>query len=93
MSLAGGLIESGSSGVAPSLSGAFWLAGSPEAPDGAPAFADVPDTHLFYDEITWLVGVGITVGYDDETFRPAVDVSREGVAAFLFRYSALAEAV
>jgi hypothetical protein len=69
------------------------LAGSPAAPGGAPTFSDVPDTHLFFDEISWLAGVEITVGYADGTFRPGQAVSREAVAAFLFRYDALAEAV
>ena len=33
---------------------------------------------------------GITGGYDDGTFRPGGTLSRQGLAAFLHRYDALA---
>lgn len=67
------------------------MAGAPEAPEDAPTFTDVPEGHLFHEEISWLAGSEITVGYPDGTFRSALAVSREGVAAFLFRYDALVE--
>ncbi|QIM19663.1 S-layer homology domain-containing protein [Leucobacter coleopterorum] len=48
---------------------------------------DVPKTHRFYTEITWLVNRGITTGYADGTFRPSEDLDRGAMAAFLYRMS------
>ncbi|MCC5953897.1 MAG: choice-of-anchor M domain-containing protein [Acidimicrobiia bacterium] len=50
-----------------------------------PGFPDVPPGHPFYDEIDWLVDAGITTGYDDGTFRPTWSVTRQAMAAFLYR--------
>jgi subtilisin family serine protease len=55
------------------------------APD-TPSFDDVPVSHVFYDEIEWLAGTGITGGFPDDTYRPATSVSRGSMAAFLFRF-------
>lgn len=63
----------------------YVAAGSPAIPDGDLPFSDVPTTHLFYDEIKWLVSEGITTGYTDGTFRPADGVTRQATAAFLWR--------
>jgi polyhydroxybutyrate depolymerase len=52
---------------------------------GAPPFPDVPVSHPFCAEITWMVGAGITAGYDDGTFRPDALVTRQAAAAFLHR--------
>ena len=49
-------------------------------------FADVPVSHPFCGEIAWLASTGITKGYPDGTFRPGQAVTREAMAAFLFRY-------
>src|SRR5690606_38522958 len=50
------------------------------------AFTDMGATG-FCGAVTWLVKSGITTGYDsDKTFRPADRVSRQHVAAFLYRY-------
>ncbi|MHA3684872.1 S-layer homology domain-containing protein [Leucobacter sp. HY1908] len=48
---------------------------------------DVPKSHKFYKEITWLVNRGITTGYADGTFRPASPLVREAMAAFLYRFA------
>ena len=53
---------------------------------GAAGFADVPSGHPFHDEIAWMVARGITTGFPDDTFRPANAVTRQAVAAFLYRY-------
>jgi Tol biopolymer transport system component len=62
------------------------FAGEPpvDAPD-APTFPDVPTSHVFFDEVEWLVGEEIADGYADGTYRPAVVVSRGSMAAFLHR--------
>ncbi|GAA2723984.1 S-layer homology domain-containing protein [Cellulomonas aerilata] len=58
-------------------------------PTGAPTvlFPTVPWTHPFYDEIFWLAQAGITRGRADGTFGSSAPVSREAMAAFLFRYA------
>jgi hypothetical protein len=53
------------------------------APD--PGFSDVPPGHLFFDEIAWLVDEGIATGFPDGTFRPTAPVSRQAMAAFMYR--------
>ena len=66
----------------------YRLAGSPEfdAP-ATPSFSDVPTTHPFFAEIEWLKAEGITVGNADGTFAPDDAVSRQAMAAFLYRYA------
>jgi hypothetical protein len=61
-------------------------AGSPTVPPGAPTFSDVPETHPFFTEISWLASTGITTGYPDGTFRPGAVISRQAIAAFFHRY-------
>jgi len=58
-----------------------------ETTAGAASFADVPVTHPFYDEIHWMSEEGISTGYTDGTYRPAVAVSRQAMAAFLYRFA------
>jgi hypothetical protein len=52
---------------------------------GGQTFEDVSPTHPFFTEIDWLVSEEITTGYDDDTFRPAGLVTRQAIAAFLYR--------
>ncbi|WP_290583084.1 choice-of-anchor I family protein [Aeromicrobium sp.] len=59
-------------------------------PEPAP-FTDVTSTHVFFSEISWLAGRGITTGYAEAdgttTFRPSQPVLREQMAAFLYRFA------
>lgn len=48
-------------------------------------FTDVPVGHPFCAEIAWAADAGITEGYPDGTFRPSRPVSRQAMAAFLYR--------
>src|SRR5699024_2220477 len=48
-------------------------------------FTDVSKDHSFYNEITWAFKEGVTGGYADGTFRPKNEITREAMAAFLFR--------
>ncbi|MCC5952672.1 MAG: PD40 domain-containing protein, partial [Acidimicrobiia bacterium] len=57
----------------------------PDACEGDGPFTDVPATHPFCAEITWMVDQGITTGFDDNTFRPTSPISRQAAAAFLWR--------
>ena len=68
-----------------------WVAIPPDAgtltrPPGSP-FNDIPAGHAFADDIAWLVDAGITAGYADGGFHPTAPVSRQAMAAFLYRYT------
>jgi hypothetical protein len=58
----------------------------PPPPCDTSAFTDLPASNPFCDEITWMVREGITSGYPDGSFRPAAPISRQAMAAFLYRY-------
>jgi subtilisin family serine protease len=65
----------------------YRLAGEPPfTPPLTPTFPDVPVGSSFFHEIEWLSTTGITGGFDDGTFRPASPVTRQAMAAFLFRF-------
>jgi hypothetical protein len=59
-----------------------------EAPDFSP-FKDVPTTHTFYREISWMWDNGLATGYlnpdGTRSFAPSAPVLREQMAAFLYR--------
>ncbi|WP_297083841.1 S-layer homology domain-containing protein, partial [uncultured Demequina sp.] len=70
----------------------YRAAGRPSftAPSKSP-FADVsPAGTPYYKEITWLASVGITTGWDvgggKNEFRPSNSITREAMAAFVYRY-------
>ncbi|WP_235347255.1 S-layer homology domain-containing protein [Arthrobacter sp. SPG23] len=67
----------------------YRLAGSPSwfVPPAVSPFRDLAPGDRFYKEITWLASQRITTGYDDGTFRPGTPVTREAMAAFLYRYA------
>ncbi|RIJ76529.1 collagen-like triple helix repeat-containing protein [Nakamurella silvestris] len=48
-------------------------------------FGDVTPGNGFFEDVSWLIGSGITTGYADGTFRPTQVVERQAMAAFLFR--------
>ncbi len=50
-------------------------------------FADVPAANQFCADITWLADEGVTTGYADGTFRPTSQVTRQSMAAYLYRMS------
>ncbi len=54
---------------------------------GAALFTDVPVGAPFVADIEWLAEAGIGTGYSDGSFRPTAAVSRQAMAAFLYRYS------
>ncbi|WP_342372097.1 S-layer homology domain-containing protein [Propioniciclava soli] len=65
----------------------YRLAGEPTVslPAASP-FSDVAPDAPFYKEVCWLASTAISTGFPDGTFGPKVSVSREAVAAFLFRF-------
>jgi len=66
----------------------YRLAGIPEAgQDGG--FADVADPSLYYyNAVTWANANNIVTGYTDGTFQPDKAVTREEMAAIMYRYAA-----
>jgi len=68
----------------------YRYAGSPafSAPSVSP-FTDIAPGTQFYKEITWLASTGITTGWVEpdksRTFRPGGTVTRDAMAAFLYR--------
>jgi len=52
----------------------------------AKSFADVPSTHQFYDDISWLAGSGTTQGYPDGKYHDGQITERQAMAAFVFRF-------
>lgn len=61
------------------------LAGSP-APSSLPAFSDVGEAHPFGDAIAWADQRNIVEGFPDGTFRPGGFVTRQAMAAWMYRY-------
>ncbi|ABK02637.1 Animal heme peroxidase [Arthrobacter sp. FB24] len=68
----------------------YRMAGSPEftAPAVSP-FADVSTGQQFYKEMAWLADQGISTGWTEAngtvTYRPLQSISRDAMAAFLYR--------
>jgi hypothetical protein len=50
-------------------------------------FPDVPSSSQFYGDIKWLVDNKITTGYPDGLFKPTASVTRQSMAAYLYRYA------
>lgn len=64
----------------------YRLAGKPSfTPPKRSAFTDITPKSKFYKEIMWLSSTGITTGYADGTFRPYDPVTRDAMAAFMYR--------
>lgn len=65
-------------------------AGSPDYTPKAPKFSDVPASSAFYKEISWLADQGISTGWDAgggrKVFRPYEPITRDAMAAFLYRF-------
>ena len=68
----------------------YRLAGQPAyTPPVSSPFIDVPTTHVFYKEISWLASTGISKGWvtpNGTEFRAEWSTTREVMAAFLHRF-------
>jgi hypothetical protein len=51
----------------------------------AQSFSDVGLDHPFFADVEWVAAEGIAGGYADGTFRPGAPISRQAMAAFLYR--------
>jgi hypothetical protein len=66
----------------------YRFAGEPAyTPPGTSPFNDVPTSSPFYTEICWMADTGITTGYPDGGFHPTANVSRQAMAAFMYRFA------
>ena len=58
-------------------------------PETSP-FTDVPADSAFLKEIAWMSSKGLSTGYDNgngtRSFKPFDDITRDAMAAFLYRY-------
>lgn len=63
----------------------YRLEGSPSA--GANQFRDVAPSAYYAQAVSWASANGIVNGYGDGTFRPGNPITREQLAAFLYRYA------
>lgn len=62
------------------------LRGSPEA-EAAEMFTDVAPGDWYADAIAWAASEGVAEGYEDGSFRPNDAITREQLAAMLWRYA------
>ncbi len=76
---------SGSGGIRAAL--LCRLAGSPQT--GACDFYDVPAGAYYASAAAWAQARGVVTGYGDGTFRPDGAVTRQQLAAMLYRYARL----
>lgn len=61
------------------------MAGEPEG--RGVSFSDIPDTAYYAQAVAWAARRGVVEGYPDGTFRPDLPVSRQQLAAILWRYA------
>ncbi|XKH54825.1 DUF4082 domain-containing protein [Citricoccus nitrophenolicus] len=54
--------------------------------EGTATFSDVKESSAHYKAISWMASEEISIGYEDQTFRPGRAISRGEVAALLHRY-------
>ena len=64
----------------------YRLAGAPEA--GTSGFLDVPEGDYYAAAVAWAEAEGIVYGYDETHFFPRTPITRQQLAAMLYRYAA-----
>ena len=66
----------------------YRFAGQPDfTPPVSTPFNDVATDSAFYKEICWMADQGISTGYGDGGFHPSANVSRQAMAAFMYRFA------
>ncbi len=65
----------------------YRLAYEPEA--GSAGFPDVDGDAWYADAVAWASGNGVVNGYDDGSFSPDDDITREQMVTILYRYATL----
>ena len=51
------------------------------------SFTDTPANEWYYDAIKWGVDAGIVNGYEDNTFKPSQEITRQELAKILYGYA------
>ena len=64
----------------------YAMEGKPTVTAGS-VFPDVGVSKYYYDPIRWAATKGMVAGYTDGTFKPDVFVSRQQLAAVLYKYT------
>ena len=64
----------------------YRLAGQPAAAAKA-AFKDLKEGQWYTEAVNWAASVGVVNGYEDNTFRPDQNITREEMTAMLARYA------
>lgn len=64
----------------------YRAAGSPAA-SGGTDFSDVAETAYYASAVRWAAANGVVTGYADGTFRPNDPITRQQMAAILWRYA------
>ena len=62
--------------------------GSPEIKDMLNPFYDVPAGEYYYDAVLWAASNGIVYGFPDGSFMPEDNITRQQLAAIIYRYAA-----
>ncbi len=67
----------------------YRLANGPDTPPACTTspYPDVPTSNVFCPQITWMGEVGITTTPPGDNFRPSDSLTRQAMAAFLYRYT------
>lgn len=66
---------------------ALWRLEGKATPGAISTFKDVKEGSWYADAVSWAAEKGIVSGYSDKTFRPEAQISREQIAAILYRYA------
>ena len=66
----------------------LWRLDGKPAPGAAAGFDDVPDGQWYSDAVSWAAANSIVDGYGDGRFGPDDPITREQMAAILYRYCA-----
>lgn len=68
----------------------YRIAGSPDIEGLAMPFNDVSEAYWAYKPIVWAANNGVINGYDDGSFRPANNLSRQAMCMMLANYMSFA---
>lgn len=64
----------------------YRLDGEPEI-SSDPVFYDISAGTWYTDAVAWAVGNGVVNGYEDGSFRPESDITREQIAVMIYNYA------
>lgn len=64
----------------------YRIAGSPEVDTSEIPFTDIPEGEWYTGAVIWAAENGVVNGYPDGTFLPENEITREQIAAILYRY-------